>query len=225
MTTILIVEDDPRMARTLRINLQARGFDAITARDGHGGLQAARMHRPDLILLDLGLPDLDGVEIIQRLRPSSAVPIVVLSGRADSRQKVAALDAGADDYMTKPFSLEELLARIRAVTRRRPEDTEPAVIAVGQCQVDLQAHTIRNERNEPVHLSPTEWEVLEILLQAPGRLVRQGDLLEQVWGPTYREQTHYLRQYLTRLRRKLEPDPTRPRHLLTDPGVGYRFQP
>jgi two-component system KDP operon response regulator KdpE len=221
MTRILIVDDEPQILRALRINLTARQYEVLTAADGAQALAAARADRPDIVVLDLGLPDIDGVEVIAELRTWSPVPIVVLSGRVDSHDKVDALDAGADDYVTKPFSVDELLARIRAVTRRRgPTDAAPSV-QIGQYTVDLENRTVA----PTVHLTRTEWQLLELLARNPGKLVSQRQLLQEVWGPTYVDQTQYLRQYLNQLRRKLEDDPARPRHLLTEPGMGYRFQP
>jgi two-component system, OmpR family, KDP operon response regulator KdpE len=226
MTRVLIVDDEPQILRALRINLTARQYEVLTAVDGAQALAVARADHPDLVVLDLGLPDLDGVDVIHDLRSWSPVPIVVLSGRVDSHDKVHALDAGADDYVTKPFSVDELLARIRAVTRRRsPSEPLPSV-QVGQYTVDLEAHTVvRTGSVEAVHLTRTEWQLLELLARNPGKLVSQRHLLQEVWGPTYVDQTQYLRQYLNQLRRKLEDDPARPRHLLTEPGMGYRFQP
>jgi two-component system KDP operon response regulator KdpE len=227
VTRILIVDDDPQLLRALRINLQARRYDVSTATDGADALRTAKGARPDLMILDLGLPDMDGVDVIRQLRAWTPVPIVVLSGRVDSRDKVDALDAGADDYVTKPFSLDELLARVRAVTRRRQEPEAPAVVEVGRYRVDLGARTIvaLDDPADSVRLSPTEWHLLELLLRDPGMLISQRRLLQEVWGPTYLNETHYLRQYMTHLRKKLEADPARPRHLITEPGMGYRFQP
>jgi two-component system KDP operon response regulator KdpE len=187
-------------------------------------LAAAHASPPDLVLLDLGLPDLDGVDVIRRLRDHSDVPIVVLSARAGSTDKVGALDAGADDYVTKPFGVDELLARLRAVLRRSPDSADPAPVRLGDAVVDLAARTV-TRAGEPVHLTPTEWGVLEVLLRNPGRLVPQRQLLHAVWGPSYDTETNYLRLYLAQLRRKLEPVPARPRYLLTEPGMGYRFRP
>jgi two-component system KDP operon response regulator KdpE len=227
VTRILVVDDEPQLLRALRINLQARQYDVATAADGAAALHAAKEHRPDLVVLDLGLPDMDGVDVIRQLRTWTPVPIVVLSGRADSHDKVDALDAGADDYVTKPFSLDELLARVRAVTRRRGEPEPATVVTLGRYQVDLHNHTIHaaGDPAESVHLTRTEWQLLEVLLRNPGMLIGQQRLLQEVWGPTYVNETHYLRQYMTHLRRKLEVDPARPKHLLTEPGMGYRFQP
>jgi two-component system KDP operon response regulator KdpE len=245
MTRVLVVDDEPQILRALRINLHARQYDVVTAQTGRGALEAAADAHPDLVILDLGLPDMDGVDVIRSLRNWTQVPIVILSGRMNSVAKVDALDAGADDYVTKPFSVEELLARIRAVTRRsiEPEPVEP--VHVGRWTVDLSDHSIyesleghvggndaphesTNHLPAParqVHLTPTEWQLLQALVRHPGRLVSQRQLLQEVWGPTYVEQAHYLRQYVKALRYKLEDDPTRPRHLITEAGMGYRFQP
>jgi two-component system, OmpR family, KDP operon response regulator KdpE len=236
MTRVLVVDDEPQILRALRINLHARRYEVVTAGTGRGALHAATDAHPDLVILDLGLPDMDGVDVIRSLRKWTQVPIVILSGRMNSAAKVDALDAGADDYVTKPFSVAELLARIRAVTRRttEPELVEP--VEVGRWTVHLGDHVISetvaagadgsDAQSAPqVHLTPTEWQLLEALVRHPGRLVSQRQLLQEVWGPTYVDQTHYLRQYVKALRRKLEDDPTRPRHLITEPGMGYRFQP
>jgi two-component system, OmpR family, KDP operon response regulator KdpE len=224
---ILVVDDEPQLLRALRINLRARQYEVETADTGAGALAAVARTPPDLVVLDLGLPDLDGVEVIRGLRGWTSVPIIVLSGRADSLDKVHALDAGADDYVTKPFGVDELLARIRAVTRRLASPSEaPSSVEIGQYTVDIADHVVRpREGGEPVHLTPTEWHLLELLVRHPGKLVSQRELLQEVWGPQYSTETHYLRQYLGQLRRKLEDDPARPRHLLTEPGMGYRYQP
>jgi two-component system KDP operon response regulator KdpE len=226
VTRILVVDDDPQILRALRINLRARGYEVELASDGAGALRAASAHRPDLVVLDLGLPDMDGGEVIGGLRGWSSVPIIVLSGRAGSSDKVEALDAGADDYVTKPFGIDELLARIRAATRR---SSAPAAgtpeLRIGQHTVDLAGRVVRGPDGAQVRLTPTEWHLLEILAHNPGKLVSQRQLLTQVWGPTYTTETNYLRQYMAQLRRKLEDDPARPRHLLTEPGMGYRLQP
>jgi|SRR6185437_1563822 len=224
MTRVLIVDDEPQILRALRINLLARQYEVVTARDGTEALRLVSAERPDLVVLDLGLPDVDGVEVIRKLRSWSPVPIVVLSGRADSKEKVDALDAGADDYVTKPFSVEELLARVRAVTRRLGDSEAVAPVGIGRWTVDLTNHTVA-AGDEVQHLTRTEWQLLEVLVRNPGKLVSQRQLLQDVWGPTYLGQTQYLRQYVNNLRRKLETDPARPRHLLTEPGMGYRFQP
>lgn len=225
MTRVLVVDDEPQIVRALRINLRARKYDVDTAPDGATALYAAARQHPDLVVLDLGLPDMDGTEVIRGLRGWTVIPIIVLSGRADSRDKVDALDAGADDYVTKPFAIDELLARIRAVTRRGQAAVETgAAITIGDATVDLGTHAITRDGAD-VRLSPTEWRLLEYLVRHPGKLLSQRTLLHDVWGPQYLTETNYLRQYMARLRRKLEPDPTHPRHLLTDPGMGYRFRP
>jgi two-component system sensor histidine kinase KdpD len=225
MTRVLIVDDEPQILRALRINLHARGYDVVTAADGAEALHAAAANKPDLVVLDLGLPDVDGVEVIRKLRTWTTVPILILSGRMDSAGKVDALDAGADDYVTKPFNVEELLARIRAVTRRHASPDAPSAVRIGRHTVDLTDHRVAGVDGATVHLTPIEWQLLEVLVRSPGKLVSQRQLLQQVWGPTYQTETEYLRQYMKHLRRKLEDDPARPRHLLTEPGMGYRFQP
>ena len=225
MTRILVVDDEPQIVRALRINLRARQYDVDTAPDGASALRAASHHHPDLVVLDLGLPDMEGADVIRGLRGWTGVPIIVLSGRADSRDKVDALDAGADDYITKPFGIDELLARIRAVTRRvQPAGETVPAVTIGQHSVDLAARAITGGAAD-VRLTPTEWQLLEHLVRHPGKLLSQRALLHDVWGPQYLTETNYLRQYMARLRRKLEADPTHPRHLLTEPGMGYRFKP
>jgi two-component system, OmpR family, KDP operon response regulator KdpE len=227
MTRVLIVDDEPQILRALRINLTARQYDVVTAANGATALDAVRSGHPDIVVLDLGLPDLDGIEVIRELRTWTPVPIVVLSGRVGSPDKVDALDAGADDYVTKPFSIEELLARIRAVTRRRIEPEAAPSVSIGEYVIDLADHSVRrgDDPATSVRLTRTEWQILEVLVRNPGKLVGQRQLLQQVWGPAYHSETQYLRQYMTQLRRKLEPDPSRPRYLLTEPGMGYRYQP
>ena len=232
MTRVLVVDDEPQILRTLRINLQARDYEVVTASSGRGALQAASESHPDLVVLDLGLPDMDGVEVVRSLRTWTTVPILILSGRLNSQAKVEALDAGADDYVTKPFNVDELFARVRAVTRRLGEPERPEPVRIGDWLVDVEDRTATRAdgSTEPdgadrLHLTPTEWQLLQALVRHPGRLVGQRQLLLQVWGPTYVEQTHYLRQYMKTLRRKLEPDPSRPQHLITEAGMGYRFQP
>ncbi|GAA2624783.1 response regulator [Paractinoplanes durhamensis] len=225
MTRILVVDDEPQIVRALRINLRARKYDVDTAPDGASALHAAARQHPDLVVLDLGLPDMDGTEVIRGLRGWTVVPIIVLSGRADSQDKVDALDAGADDYITKPFGVDELLARVRAVTRRGQTAGEAvATITIGESVIDLGNRSIIRDGTD-VRLSPTEWRLLEHLLRHPGKLHSQRALLHDVWGPQYLTESNYLRQYMARLRRKLEIDPTHPRHLLTEPGMGYRFRP
>ncbi|WBB65245.1 response regulator [Micromonospora sp. WMMD812] len=226
MTRILVVDDEPQILRALRINLRARRYDVEVADTGAGALKVAASHPPDLVVLDLGLPDMDGVEVIRGLRGWTTVPIIVLSGRAGSDDKVEALDAGADDYVTKPFGVEELLARIRAVTRRLGAPTDAtATLQLGRNTVDLADHTVVRDDGVEVKLTPIQWAVLEKLLRNPGKLVSQRQLLHDVWGPEYQNESNYLRQYLAQLRRKLEDDPARPRHLITEPGMGYRYRP
>ncbi|KZB81306.1 response regulator [Amycolatopsis regifaucium] len=224
--TVLVVDDEPQIVRALRINLSARGYKVITAHDGTAALKAVAETKPDVVVLDLGLPDLDGTEVIAGLRGWTTVPIIVLSARGDSADKVQALDAGADDYVTKPFGMDELLARLRAAVRRSSTssvDGADAVVDTGSFRIDLAAKKVRRDGKE-VHLTKTEWGVLELLVRNRGRLVAQKQLLHEVWGPTYETESHYLRVYLAQLRRKLEPEPSRPRHLLTEPGMGYRFE-
>ena len=224
MTIVLIVDDDPPLLRALRINLRARRYEVDTAPDGASALAAAARQPPDLIILDLGLPDMDGVDVVRGLRGWCPAPIIVLSAREAQAEKVAALDAGADDYVTKPFGMDELLARVRASLRRSVQaDTSP-VVKTDEFTVDLAAKRVTRDDHE-ARLTPTEWQLLEILVRNPGKLISQSELLHQVWGPTYETETNYLRVYIAQLRRKLEPDPTKPRHLLTEPGMGYRFEP
>jgi two-component system KDP operon response regulator KdpE len=224
VTRVLVVDDDPVLARALAINLRARHLEVETAADGATALRRAAAAPPDLVVLDLGLPDMDGVDVVAGLRGWTSVPIVVLSARDSQSAKVDALDAGADDYVTKPFGMDELLARIRAALRRAaPQPAEP-VVTTDAFTVDLAARRVLRE-GAPVRLTPTEWHVLEVLVRNPGKLVTQAQLLREVWGPAYETETSYLRVYLAQLRRKLEPIPSHPRHLLTEPGVGYRFEP
>ncbi|MGW6868920.1 response regulator [Streptomyces sp. NPDC054901] len=229
MTRVLVVEDDPQLVRALRINFQAREFEVEEAGDGGSALRLAAARRPDVILLDLGLPDMDGIDVIKGVRGWSKVPILVLSARHTSEDKIRALDAGADDYVTKPFSMDELLARLRAATRRQEapaasQATEVSVVTTAGFTIDLAAKKVRRgERG--VRLTPTEWHLLEILITHPGRLITQSRLLLEVWGPMYGENTNYLRVYMAQLRRKLEADPSHPRYLITEPGMGYRFEP
>ncbi|AOS65251.1 response regulator [Actinoalloteichus hymeniacidonis] len=223
MTTVLVVDDEKALVRALRINLAAHGYDVLAAHDGASALRVAATGKPDVVLLDLGLPDLDGTTVIEGLRGWNRVPIIVLSARTDSSDKVRALDAGADDYVTKPFGMDELLARLRAAIRRSgvAESDEPRV-QTASFSVDLAAKQVyRGE--EAVHLTPTEWGILEVLVRNRGRLVPRQQLLREVWGPGYPAENHYLRVYLAQLRRKLEPDPRNPRHLRTEAGMGYRF--
>jgi two-component system, OmpR family, KDP operon response regulator KdpE len=259
VTRVLVVDDEPQILRALRINLRVRQYDVRTAATGAQALEQAAKHPPDLVILDLGLPDLDGVEVIQGLRGWTTAPIIVLSGRADSIDKVEALDAGADDYVTKPFGMEELLARMRAVGRRVTADGDEPRVRIGDLIVDLAAKRVIRKLpgaggpdgpgpaapsgpdstapdspdstapdgpdSADIRLTPTEWHLLEVLLRHPGKLLSQQQLLAEVWGPGYADATGNLRLYMAQLRRKLEPDPARPRWLLTEPGMGYRFQP
>ena len=228
MTRVLVVDDEPQILRALSINLKARHYDVVTASTGAQALAVAAAQPPDLVILDLGLPDLDGVEVIRGLRGWCSAPIVILSGRVDSVDKVNALDAGADDYLTKPFGVDELLARMRAVSRRSAgDDTEP-VVTFGPATVDLPSRRVtfsEGRTTSEVRLTPTEWHLLEVLIRHPGKLLSQKFLLNEVWGPGYETASGNLRVYMGQLRRKLELDPGRPRHLLTEPGMGYRFQP
>jgi two-component system KDP operon response regulator KdpE len=229
VTRVLVVDDEPQILRALRINLRVREYQVDVAATGTEALQMAARHPPDLVILDLGLPDLDGMEVIQGLRGWTKAPIIVLSGRADSLDKVAALDAGADDYITKPFGVEELLARMRAAVRRTGTAEDLPRIKLGDLIVDLAAKRVTRQAAVPagghaaqpddIRLTPTEWHLLEVLLRHPGKL------RTEVWGPGYADATGNLRLYMAQLRRKLEPDPARPRWLITEPGMGYRYQP
>jgi len=224
VTSVLVIDDEPQIVRALRINLRVRQYEVHAAASAGEALELAAKHPPDLVILDLGLPDMDGVEVIHGLRGWTEAPIIVLSGRTDSTDKVEALDAGADDYVTKPFGMDELLARMRAVTRRVSADNDTPQIKLGNLVVDLAARrVIRGD--EDIRLTPTEWHLLEVLLRNPGKLLSRQQLLSAVWGPGYADATGNLRLYMAQLRRKLEPDPARPRWLLTEPGMGYRYQP
>jgi two-component system, OmpR family, KDP operon response regulator KdpE len=234
VTTVLVIDDEPQILRALRINLRVREYDVHTAGSATEALELAARHPPDLVILDLGLPDLDGVEVIHGLRGWTDAPIIVLSGRSDSMDKVEALDAGADDYVTKPFGMDELLARMRAVSRRTAADGAEPRVRLGDLIVDLAAKRVardpekgenHNGGNGDIRLTPTEWHLLEVLLRNPGKLLSQQQLLSEVWGPGYADAAGNLRLYMAQLRRKLEPDPGRPRWLLTEPGMGYRYQP
>jgi two-component system KDP operon response regulator KdpE len=222
MTTLLVVEDERPFLRALQLTLQSHGYSVLTATTGSAALATAAEDDIDAVILDLGLPDMDGQEVLKRLRASSNVPILVLSARHTSAQKVAALDAGADDYVTKPFGLAELLARIRAVVRRAPATAEPGVIETDSFSLDFPAGRATHA-GEEVRLTPTEWKMLYVLARTPGRLVPHHDALTEVWGPSYVKDAHYLRVYMAQLRRKLEDDPANPRHLITEPGIGYRL--
>ena len=224
MSRVLVVDDEPQLLRALGISLRARGHEVELAASGTAALDLAGRVPLDLIILDLGLPDLDGVEVVRALRGWSTTPIIVLSARDAQADKVAALEAGADDYMTKPFGMDELLARIRAALRRATPELEAPVVSMGRNSIDLSAKRVTNEEGE-VRLTPTEWQLLELLVRNAGKLVSQRQILQTVWGPAYTTETNYLRVYLAQLRRKLEDDPSRPRYLITEPGMGYRFEP
>jgi two-component system KDP operon response regulator KdpE len=224
VTRVLVVDDEPQLLRALTINLRARRYEVSGASSGSQALSAAAAQPPDVVILDLGLPDMDGTEVIAGLRGWTDVPILVLSGRTDSFDKVEALDAGADDYVTKPFAMDELLARLRAMTRRSGDTEEPPVVRFGDNTVDLAARRV-TRGSDDVRLTPTEWHLLEVLVRHPGKLLSQRLLLSEVWGPGYETAQGNLRVYMRQLRRKLESDPSRPRHLLNEPGMGYRFEP
>jgi two-component system KDP operon response regulator KdpE len=224
MSRVLVVDDEVQIRRALTTNLRARGFEVDEAATGEEALQIAARSRPDLVILDLGLPGIDGIDVVHGLRGWTDLPILVLSAREDEAAKVAALDAGADDYVTKPFGMDELLARVRAGLRRAtPADEEP-MVSTHDFVVDLAAKQV-TRGGEPVHLTPTEWQVVEVLVRNPGKLISQRQLLQEVWGPQYGSETNYLRLSLAQVRRKLEPEPSRPRYFLTEPGMGYRFNP
>ena len=226
-TTVLVVDDDPQILRALRINLSAHGYAVLVAENGATALRRAVDGHPDVVVLDLGLPDLHGTEVIEGIRGWSTVPIIVLSARNDSGDKVRALDVGADDYVTKPFGMAELLARLRAAVRRAAVVSldGDAVVSTDDFTIDLAAKTVVRADSTPVHLTPTEWGILELLVRNQGKLVDRRQILHDVWGPTYDTETHYLRVYLAQIRRKLEPVPATPRYLITEAGMGYRFEP
>jgi two-component system, OmpR family, KDP operon response regulator KdpE len=244
VTRVLVIDDEPSILRALRINLTARNYEVTTACDGASGLAAVARERPDVLILDMGLPDMEGTDVIHGVRGWSSTPIIVLSVWGAESQKVAALDAGADDYVTKPFGMDELLARLRAAVRRASPAPDEPVVATPDFTVDLAAKRVtrsgagageaergpgeRGPDGDPadtdIRLTPTEWQLLEVLVRASGRLVTQRQLLQEVWGPQYESESNYLRVYIAQLRRKLEPEPSRPRYLLTEPGMGYRFQ-
>jgi two-component system, OmpR family, KDP operon response regulator KdpE len=223
---VLVVDDDPAIVRTLAINLRARDYQVQVAHDGRTALEILAEESPDLMLLDLGLPDLDGVSVLRRLRAFSALPVIVLSARHSSDDKVEALDLGANDYVTKPFGVEELMARIRAALRQVPAEsaTDTRVVTTPTLRLDLGEH-LAQLNGVAVHLTPTEWRMVDTLTRRPGALVRQADLLREVWGPSYDKESNYLRVFMAQLRRKLEVVPSRPRHFVTEPGVGHRFVP
>jgi two-component system, OmpR family, KDP operon response regulator KdpE len=224
VTRVLVVDDEEPILRALRINLTARQYQVSTAADGTSGLAAMARDRPDVLILDLGLPDMDGTDVIRGIRGWTSTPIIVLSAWGQENQKVAALDAGADDYVTKPFGMDELLARLRAAVRRASPGPDEPVVVTPDFTVDLAAKRVTRDGGD-VRLTPTEWQMLEVLVRSSGRLVTQRQLLTEVWGPGYQNEANYLRVYVAQLRRKLEPDPSQPQYLLTEPGMGYRFRP
>jgi len=225
MTHILIVDDDHQLLRALRVALTAREYEVTLATDAASAMTAAGQHPPDLAIIDLGLPDLDGLTVIERIRTWSSLPIIVLSARHIEEAKVSALDAGADDYITKPFGTGELLARVRAALRRiTPTDEQPTVTTAA-FTIDFAARTVTTHQGGQTRLTPTEWHLLEVLTRNPGKLITQKRLLREVWGPQYETETNYLRVHMANLRRKLEPNPARPRYLSTEPNLGYRFLP
>jgi two-component system, OmpR family, KDP operon response regulator KdpE len=224
MTRVLVIDDEAPILRALKINLTARKYEVSTAADGTSGLAAMARERPDVLILDLGLPDMDGTEVIRGVRGWTSTPIIVLSAWGQESQKVAALDAGADDYVTKPFGMDELLARLRAAVRRASPAPDEPVVTTAEFTVDLARKRVTRSGAD-VRLTPTEWQVLEVLVRNADRLVTQRQLLAEVWGPGYQNEANYLRVYMANLRRKLEPDPSAPRYLLTEPGMGYRFLP
>lgn len=225
MTRVLVVEDDPQMVRALSLTLSARGYEVVTATTGADALRALRRRGCDAVILDLGLPDVDGIEVLREIRRDRMVPVLVLSARSDRFEKVRALDSGADDYVTKPFDLEELLARMRAAVRRATPDVGAPVIETEHFTIDLARKQVHLADGSAVHLTPTEWALLEALARQPGMVIDGHDLLlARVWGSGYESQTNYLRVYMAGLRRKLEPDPSHPVHLMTSPGIGYRFE-
>jgi two-component system KDP operon response regulator KdpE len=223
VTHIHVVDDEPQILRTLSTNLAARNYDVAVAPDGETALQLAEARTPDLVILDIGLPGIDGIEVIRALRTWTSTPIIILSVRGDETDKVAALDAGADDFVTKPFAMNELLARVRASLRRSSVTGEEPVVETPDFTVDLRTKRV-HRGDELVHLTPTEWAIVDLLVRNPGKLISQRRLLADVWGPEYEHETNYLRVYLATVRRKLEPVPSQPRYFITEPGLGYRFE-
>ena len=221
---VLVVDDEPQIRRALAVNLRARGYEVDLAETGEQALELAARHHPDVVVLDLGLPGIGGVEVIEGLRGWSRVPVIVLSVREAESDKVAALDAGADDYVTKPFGMDELLARLRSALRRAAPAEEEAVVTTPDFAIDLAAKRVVNATGEEVRLTPTEWQIVEVLVQHRGKLVAQKQLLQEVWGPAYEKETNYLRVFMAQVRRKLEPNPSAPRYFITEPGMGYRFE-
>ncbi len=224
MTRILVVDDEPQIRRALSVNLRARGYEVDVAASGEEALTLAAANHPDLVLLDIGLPGIDGIAVVEGLRGWTTVPIIMLSVRDSEDDKVRALDAGADDYVTKPFGMNEVLARLRAALRRHHPSPEQPIVTTSGFQLDL-AQKTASVAGQPVHLTPTEWSIVEALVRHPGRLVTQRHLLQEVWGPRYEHETNYLRVHLAAIRKKLEPTPGRPRYFVTEPGIGYRFEP
>ncbi|MGZ6963776.1 MAG: response regulator [Acidimicrobiia bacterium] len=221
---VLVVDDEAPIRRALGVNLRARGYDVDLAETGEAALELAARHHPDAVVLDLGLPGIDGVEVIEGLRGWSAIPIIVLSARDAEAAKVAALDAGADDYVTKPFGMDELLARLRAALRRAAPSEEEAVVVTPDFTIDLAVKRVVDSDGTEIRLTPTEWHIVEVLVRHAGKLVGQKQLLQEVWGPAYETETNYLRVFMAQVRRKLEPEPGHPRYFLTEPGMGYRFE-
>ena len=224
MTKVLVIDDEVRFARALAISLRARGYDVDTATTGEQGLEQAAQGHPDVVVLDLGLPGIDGLDVLRGIRGWSSVPVIVLSARHGEPSKVDALDAGADDYVTKPFGMDELLARLRALLRRAAPSDEAPIVTTDDFTLDLAAKTATAADGAPIHLTPREWGVVEVLVRNEGKLVSQRQLLQDVWGPQYEKETDYLRVYLAAIRRKLEPYSSRPKYFITEPGMGYRFQ-
>ena len=224
MTRVLVVDDEPQIRRALVTNLRARGYEVDQAGTGEQALSLAADRHPDAVILDIGLPGVDGLDVVRGIRGWSTVPIIMLTVREDDTDKIEALDAGADDYVTKPFSMGELLARLRAALRRGASAEESAVVTTDDFTIDLAAKRIERFGAD-VHLTPLEWGIVEVLVRHPGKLVSQRQLLQEVWGPQYERETNYLRLYLAQIRRKLEPEPSQPRYFVTEPGMGYRFEP
>lgn len=221
---VLVCDDEPQIRRALGVNLRARGYQVDLAETGEEALELAARHHPDVVVLDLGLPGIDGVEVIHGLRGWSEVPIIVLSVREAEADKVAALDAGADDYVTKPFGMDELLARLRAAVRRATPAEEAATVETADFTIDLVVKKVRDANANEIRLTPTEWQIIEVLVRNTGKLVPQRRLLQEVWGPEYEKETNYLRVFMAQIRRKLEPSPSHPRYFITEPGMGYRFE-
>lgn len=224
MTKILLIDDEVRFLRSLAISLQARGYDVDTATTGEDGLERTARGHPDIVVLDLGLPKMDGLDVLKRMRGWTDVPVIVLTARHQEPSKVAALDAGADDYVTKPFGMDELLARLRAALRRNSPTNERPRVVTDDFTIDIDTTRVTGAHGEEVRLTPTEWGIVSVLVRNAGKLVSQRQLLQEVWGPNHETETHYLRVYLAAIRRKLEPDPSRPRYFVTESGMGYRFE-